>query len=79
MRGSIELNWLVSVVAVALGAFAGMSPVRAARIWGSERFDSLDPAERARFICWFRIFGILLLLAGLFFALDSIWQVNYER
>ncbi len=47
MSHSIELAWLVSVVAVGLGAFVWASPAQAARIWGPERFDSLAPAQRA--------------------------------
>ncbi len=80
MSGSIELNWVVSVVTVALGAFVWTSPAQAARIWGREKFDNLTPAQRARFIRWFRVLGILLWLAGLLFAVDSIfWHSNYHR
>ncbi len=79
MSGSIEVNWAVSVVTVALGAFVWTSPAQAARIWGPERFDSLTPVQRTRIIRWFRVLGILLWLAGLLFAVDSLWYSHYHR
>ncbi len=79
MSQSFEINWLVSVLTVALGAFVGAWPVQAARIWGSERFDSMAPAQRARLVRCFRAFGILLWSAGLLFAVDNIWFSSYHR
>ncbi len=79
MSQSTELAWLVSVVAVGLGAFVATSPAQAARIWGWEKFDGLSPAEKVLFIRWFRIFEILLWLAGLLIAVDSLWDSNYHH
>lgn len=65
-------NLLVSIVAAALGTFVAASPHRAAKIWGSQRLAKLAPERRASFVHWCRAFGILLCLAGLLFAVDSI-------
>jgi hypothetical protein len=73
------INLSVSAVAVALGAFVVMSPARAAKIWASERLERLAPQNRASFLRWWRVFGILLCLGGTLFALDSIAFVNYHH
>jgi len=65
-------NALVSTVTIALGAFVVASPDRAARIWGAQRLEKLPPERRASFVSWYRVFGILLLLGGLLFAIDSM-------
>jgi len=70
--GLPDANALVSAVTVALGMFVVTSPEKAARIWGSQRFDKLAPERRASFINWYRVFGIFLLLGGLLFAIDTI-------
>lgn len=64
-------NVLVSTVAMALGGFAAAYPNRAAEIWGSQRLHNLAPQRRAAFIGWYRMFGILLFLAGLLCVVDS--------
>lgn len=66
------MNLLVSAAAVALGVFITASPGRAAKIWGSEKLERLAPEHRASFLRWWRVFGILLCLAGVLFAVDSI-------
>jgi len=72
-------NLLVSTVAMALGAFIAASPHRAAKIWGSQRFHKLDPEGRASFARCYRVFGILLCLAGLLFVVDSIVFSKYHQ
>ncbi len=73
------MNLLVSTVAMALGAFAAASPRRAAEIWGSQRLHNLAQDRQASFVCWYRIFGILLFLAGVLFAVDSIVFSRYPQ
>ena len=65
-------NVLVSAVAMTFGGFAAASPHRAAEIWGWQRLQNLAPERRAAFISWYRMFGILLFLAGLLFVVDWI-------
>ena len=72
-------NLLVSIVAMALGTFVAASPHRAARTWGSQRLANLAPERRASFVRLYRIFGLLLLLAGVLLALDSIVSANYRH
>jgi hypothetical protein len=69
----------VGAVAMALGAFAAASPHRAAEIWGSQRLGNLAPERRASFVWWYRVFGILLFLGGLLFAVDSIVFSKYSQ
>ena len=71
-------NLLVSTVTLALGTFIAASPHRAAKIWGSQRLANLAPERRALFLRWYRAFGILLCLAGVLFAIDSIVFSNYH-
>lgn len=71
-------NLLVSTVAMTLGTFVATSPHRAAKIWGSQRLHNLAPQRRAAFISWYRVFGMLLFLAGLLCVVDSIVFSNYH-
>jgi hypothetical protein len=64
-------NLLVSTVAVALGTFTAAPPHRAAKIWGSQRLANLAPERRASFVLYYRVFGILLCLAGVLLAAES--------
>ena len=73
------VNLLVSTVTMALGIFITASPHRAAKIWGSQRLANLAPERRALFIRWYRAFGILLCLAGVLVALDSVVFSSYHR
>jgi hypothetical protein len=59
---------VLSVVAVALGAFAAISPRLAAEIWGSERLRNMTSERQALFVRLWRIFGILLFTGGVLFA-----------
>ena len=70
---------LVSAVAMALGTFVAASPLRAAKIWGSQRLANLAPERRASFVRWYRAFGILLCLAGVLLAVDSIVFSKYHH
>jgi hypothetical protein len=72
-------NLLVSAVTVSLGAFIAASPHRAAKIWGSQRLANLAPERRASFVRWYRVFGILLCLGGVLFAIDSIVFSKYHH
>jgi hypothetical protein len=63
---------LVSAVTVALGTFVAASPHRAAGIWGSQRLASLTPERRVSVVRWYRAFGLLLCLAGILLAVDSV-------
>jgi hypothetical protein len=74
---SMLMNLFVSAVAVALGAFVVASPHQAAKIWGSQRLDSLKPKRRDLFVRWYRAFGILLCLTGVLYALDTIALPHY--
>jgi hypothetical protein len=66
------LNFFVASVAITLGVFATVAPRRAAEIWGSQRLATMAPERRASFMGWYRVFGILLFLGGVLFAVDSI-------
>jgi hypothetical protein len=65
------MNLVVSAVGIALGIFAVVTPQRAAEIWGSERLAKLAPTRRVLFLLWYRVFGVILCLAAILFALDS--------
>ena len=67
----VAANILVSTVAVALGSVIVASPHRAARIWGAQRLANLAAERRVSFVRWYRIFGIVLFLAGVLLAVDS--------
>lgn len=72
MPSMMMLNLLVAAVAVALGAFSAISPGRAAEIWGAQRLERLAPERRPMFVRWYRAFGVLLWLAGVLFAVESL-------
>jgi hypothetical protein len=65
-------NLLVSAITLYLGLLLPASPHRAAKIWGSQRLVNLAPERRATLVRWYRVYGILLCLAGTLFALDSL-------
>lgn len=62
-------NLVVSGLAMTFGAFAALSPRRAAEIWASERLRNMTPERQASFVRWFRVFGMVLFLAGASFVL----------
>ncbi len=73
------MGMLVCGFAMALGTFVAVSPDRAAKIWGSERLGRMNPERKAAFLFWYRVFGILLYLAGALIAADAILFPNYYR
>jgi len=75
----MTLNLLVAAIAMALGAFAAALPRRAAEIWGSQRMRHLAPDRQTSFVLWYRVFGILLFLGGVLFAVDSIVFSRYPQ
>jgi uncharacterized membrane protein HdeD (DUF308 family) len=62
---------VVSGFAMTLGAFAAASPRRAVEIWASERLRNMTPERQASFVRWYRVFGIVLFLTGVFFVLHG--------
>jgi hypothetical protein len=70
---AMTLDLLVSGIAMALGIFAAASPQRVAAIWGWQRLQNLAPEHRASFISWYRIFGMLLFIGGVLFAVDEVF------
>jgi len=63
----------VSAVAIFLGSFVAASPQRAAEIWGSEKLYKLSPEKKISFVRWYRLFGILLCLAGVLSVVDCVF------
>jgi hypothetical protein len=72
----VAANLLVSAVAIALGTF--VAPLLIGQPGFGARNDSA-PERRASFVRWYRAFGILLCLAGMLLAVDSIVFSNYQR
>jgi len=70
------MDLIMGAVAMVFGIFIAVSPVRAARIWAAGRLDGLIPKRRAVFLRLYRVFGIVLWLGGLLFAVDSILFPN---
>ena len=66
------MNLVLSVVAMAFGAFVVAWPARAAKIWAAGRLERLEPARRVLFLRWYRVFGIILFLGGLLSSVDNI-------
>ncbi len=66
------MNILVSTIALALGLFIISAPMQAARLWSGNRFEKLTPDRRVWFLRVYRALGVMLSVAGLLFALDSI-------
>jgi len=73
------MNLVLSFMAVTLGIFAAVSPTRAAEIWGRSRLEKLVPGERALYLRCCRVFGIVLCLGGVLFAVDSMIFSNYHH
>ncbi len=62
-------DFVVSLVAMAFGAFAAASPRRVAEIWAPERLRNMTPERQAIFVLWYRVFGIVLFLTGAIYVL----------
>jgi hypothetical protein len=72
------LNLSLSALAVTFGIFAAAAPTKAAELWGSGRLDKLAPAQRHLYLRWYRAFGVILCLGGIFFAIDSATFSQYR-
>jgi hypothetical protein len=68
----VEVNVVVSVVAVAIGSLILAAPDRAAGIWASQRLANATPKQRAVLVGWYRVLGICLFFAGVLLAVDSL-------
>jgi hypothetical protein len=66
------MNIVVSTLAFALGLFVASSPARAAQIWSSERLGKMTPQARVWYLRGYRMLGVLMSVAGLLFAFDTI-------
>ncbi len=66
------MNIVVSTAALALGLFVATAPARAAKIWSSERLKKLTPGGQVWFLRCYRVLGVMLSVAGLLFAFDTI-------
>ena len=72
------LNLSLSALAVAFGVFAATAPTRAAELWGWRHLDKLAPSQRDLYLRWYRAFGVILCVAGIFFAIDSVTFSRYR-
>ncbi len=66
------MRLLPTIAAMALGLFVIAAPAQAASIWGWKQLDTLASKERASYLRLFRVFGVVLFLAGALAALDGI-------
>jgi hypothetical protein len=66
------MNAAVSTAALALGLFILTRPAQAASLWSSDRYTNLSPEKKTWFLRAYRALGVLLSLAGVLFALDSL-------
>ncbi len=73
------MEMVVYGLAMALGIFIAALPKRAAKIWGSEKLDKLASRQKVSFLRWYRVFGILLWLAGALIAIDCIVFPHYSH
>jgi hypothetical protein len=64
---------------MAFGIFAAVSPASAAKIWGSQKLAKLAPKDLPLFLRLYRVFGILLFLAGVLIAIERLAFSNYHR
>jgi hypothetical protein len=78
MEHAPALNLSLSALAVSFGVFAAAAPTRAAGLWGWKHIDKLDPSKRNLYFRGYRAFGIILCLAGILFAIDSVTSSQYR-
>jgi len=69
---------LMSTVAMALGAFAVVSPRRAAEIWASQRLQNITPERKDSIIRWYRVLGVFLFLGGMLVAVEGVMFSEYR-
>jgi hypothetical protein len=74
----MAVNLVVGAVAIALGAFVAVSPARAAKIWGSERLGETASQDRVPLFRWYRVFGLLLCLAGILVVIEGLVFSEYQ-
>lgn len=73
------ISLFATIAAVALGIFVVASPARAADIWGRKQLDKLPPDQRASYLRVYRVFGVVLCVAGALAALESVELAKYHR
>lgn len=66
----VSMNLVVSAVTIAIGIFFSAMPERAAKLWGRRQLAEMANGPLYRRL--YRVAGILLCLAGLLFAAESI-------
>jgi hypothetical protein len=80
----VEVNLIVSVVAVAIGSLIMAAPHRAAGIWASQRVANATPEQQAVPVGWYRVLGICLFFAGVLLSgryprLLTIYETHCNR
>ena len=68
----MPIDLLPSVLALTFGLLAAAAPSRAALLWSGDRMRDLPPGRRVVFLRWYRVFGLMLLLAGVLLAADKL-------
>jgi len=59
-------------LSMALGILVAAFPAQTAKVWASRKLDQCTPTDRLWFVrCW-RMFGVLLFLAGMLLAFDNL-------
>lgn len=66
------VNLVLGMVTSVLGFFVMASPERSARVWGRKQLGTLTFTGRTWYLRGFRMLGMLLCLAGVLVALESI-------
>ena len=67
------MSIFLGTIAFVLGAYIGVAPTKAARIWGWPRVDNLAPKRRVAYFWAFRAMGIAICLGGGLTIVDSLW------
>ena len=70
------MNFLLSALAMVFGLFIVISPIRASNLWAAGRLVELAPERRVSYLRWYRVFGVVLFLSGLFSVVDGIGFAN---
>jgi hypothetical protein len=66
----------VSTVTVALGISVAVSPELWAKIWGGWQLDKMPQSRKTFYLRCYRTSGVLLCLAGILLAAETIWAAN---
>lgn len=67
------MDLVISTLSVALGIAVTAEPERAARVWGWKDLDRLTPSSRCWYLRTYRIFGVLLSIAGIMVAVERVF------